>query len=202
MASLAHKHSGNVEEVNVLDVGCGTGNTLVELDRLGVTARYFVADVDKRCIAITKTRVSVAGEFLIDSVGELITENDGGYDIVLYSHVLQYEHRPRDVISHLVGKLNNDGRLIIAVSNVMTLPKLLNSIRKKHYSEGIVTWDKSTLHNLLNSIPSCVVELWDSDYLPLPLLGSSKIGMKLGNLLGRVFPNLCFSIVVVVRLRK
>jgi len=199
VASLVDNNCHGDRVLNVLDVGCGTGNTLLELVRLGVSGNLHIADVDKRCIDITKEKVSVVGEYLIDSVCEMVTEKDGCYDFVLYSHVLQYEHRPRDVIKHLCEKLHEEGHLIIAISNVMTLPKLFNAVRKKHYSEGIVTWDKATLQNLIASISTCKIMSWSGDYVPIPFFGSTKIGVKLGSMLRNIFPNLCFSLVVVVK---
>ena len=199
VARLVGEYSAGMDSVSVLDVGCGTGNTLVEIERVGVDARFTVADVDPNCLEIVQRRLKVHRAYVVDNSDVLGGLNDERYQFILYSHVLQYEEQPKKVVTNLLGMLAHDGYLVVAISNVATLPKFLNSSFRRQYSEGIVTWDKSTFTNLLKAVPKCRVVSWHYDYVPLPLVGSSRIGIIVGRVLAKIFPNLCFSFVAVLK---
>ena len=188
--------------VKVLDVGCGTGNTLVHLDARLPDATVVIADIDAACLDICKSRVTVEEACLITAESGLSAVS-GDFDIIIHSHVLQYDLDPLGTLRDLVGRTRDGGRLIIAVSNAVTLPKIVNNLLRKGYAEGFFTWDRPSFCNLLGKLGPRIarVEIV-GDYVPIPFLYRYSFGQAFGRRMARVLPWLCFSFVACVSLKE
>jgi len=187
------------DECKILDVGCGNGNTLKEISALVSNARYTVADVDPTCIEICKELPNVESGLLIDKTTDITSIIDDKFDVVVYSHVLQYELDPLSAIDSLISLMNEDAMLIVVVSNAITPTKILNNILKKNYTVGSFTWDRPTIHNFLNRFRMIDIIDWRYDYCPIPIIYKYPFGKKIGSIVSRILPWLSFSILVVCK---
>ena len=196
IAKLANENATNNQR-RVLDIGCGTGNTLIELAKINNQFKFYITDVDAECLRITKERVPVEESYLTGKPDAVVTDGKT-YDIILMSHILQYDPMAADTVQKLLSQLNSDGFIIIAISNVVTPTKILNNLRKRQYSEGIYTWDRSTFHNFIKASGGEVIE-WAYDYVPLPMLNKISIFKKIAIQLAKIIPWLSFSVIAVIK---
>jgi SAM-dependent methyltransferase len=112
---------------HILDYGCGTGDFIQYCQELGFEVRGAEPSVQ----ALTH-----ASPLVIDNIvsPEKELASDTKYDVITMWHVLEHVHNPISVITRLKEKLNNDGRLIIAVPNPA-------SADAKHYGPFWAGWD-------------------------------------------------------------
>jgi len=83
----------------VLDIGCGTGDLLFELQRVrGVDARGVELSMDGVYACVTRGLSVVQG----DADADLVTYPAASFDVAILSHTLQAIFDPRGVIDHLV----------------------------------------------------------------------------------------------------
>lgn len=104
------------KEARILDFGCGFGQILKELRRLGYK-NIFGADVDKEAIRFCKSQ----GFSVIDisDLNEFVHNYKSYFDMIIMSHVL--EHIPKDEIIPTLRKLKqvlkDEGIIFIMVPN-------------------------------------------------------------------------------------
>jgi len=113
--SLAH-YPPKIANGRLLDIGCGAGNFLVNVKKLG----YDVYGIDPSPIA-----VRVAKDQGLKNVYQGILEagqfEKSFFDIITMFHVFEHIINPRDTISEIKKILKPDGLLIISVPNFSSL---------------------------------------------------------------------------------
>lgn len=196
------KHRDHIDSeplYSILDVGCGTGNSLRVIEESGDSYDICVADIDSNCIGICEQRINVRTSHLITQTTDLVDRLDEEFDAVVYSHVLQYEYSPRSCLQALVSFAKPGGMVVLAVSNGMTFTKFLNTLLRKKYSAGFYSWDRNSLTNLLETLDGATIESVVLDYVPLPFVYKTRIGQVMGRIIKPLFPWLAFSIIVTLR---
>lgn len=102
-------------DVSVLDIGAGFGHVLFALSERMPAARLFATEPDSDC-----------GEFLVrigaqvlpqGATGLPATTPDGGFDLIVLTHVLEHLDSPTRVLAGLAGHLRPNGRVLIEVPN-------------------------------------------------------------------------------------
>lgn len=88
----------------VLEVGCGTGAVIAELQRRGVAEAYYAVDYSTEAIAFVKETLpdvySVAGDIMKMDCTELFGEPK--FDLVICSHVLEHLESPAQFLESLL----------------------------------------------------------------------------------------------------
>lgn len=198
VAELASKYGE--DSATVLDVGCGVGLTLLEINKIRPDLMLYGADIDDEVLTITKSRVSTEDLYSIETVDDLV---DPGrlFDIVIMSHVLEHTLRPLDELSTVMKLIAPNGVLILAVPNPVRLQVIRHSIRKRHYvNRGhAYAWDRSHWMNFLENIAKLNVIEYSEDYFLLRYVGRFKVGRRLEIWLAKVFPWFAFSHIAVIR---
>jgi SAM-dependent methyltransferase len=117
----------------ILDIGCGTGN-------LG----EFIKS-NKKCeivgISYSPSEIEIAAQVLDKAIAiDLNTEilpDIGQFDCIICSHVLEHLYQPSDFLSKLHNYLRPDGKLIIALPNILHWRQRIELVQGNFkYTEG------------------------------------------------------------------
>jgi SAM-dependent methyltransferase len=128
-----------------LDVGCATGEFMVELKRrgyepFGVEPSPFAADFARKKHGLT----------VWDGDVHAVPATAGPFDLITLWHVLEHIHDLQSALGRLRELLKDDGRLAIAVPNPL-------SSDAKAYGNAWVAWD--TPRHLYHFEPAVMVDL-------------------------------------------
>ena len=99
----------NMEELKVLDLGCGTGELIFELKKEFNNIKITGIDFSEKMIEISKNKNPSAKHILMD-VSEL-NKLDEKFNIIICTHSLPYYKEPKDVFEQLNKMLQDDGRI-------------------------------------------------------------------------------------------
>lgn len=194
VASARRETNGKAQ---ILDYGCGVGNTIRELQRRAPNSFVFhLFDIDNQCLELAAQVSGVEAKY---SAEELLTKLDREniYDVVVCSHVLHYDFHFHQTLMTLKRLTKPGGLLIIAVPNAISLPIIANTILRRSYGKGpVVAWDWSSLENLIGSYDFETTKLL-TDYVPIPLLAKFQIMQAFQRWLKRPFPRFGFSLIAV-----
>jgi SAM-dependent methyltransferase len=97
----------------LLDVGCGTGEFLVEMRNAGWQVEGLERDERAAAWAREHYQIPVAA----GSVAQLAAAPQQ-YDLISLWHVLEHLYAPGKALEILAGRLRDNGRLLIAVPNI------------------------------------------------------------------------------------
>lgn len=98
---------------HLLDVGCGTGEFLGEMQRAGWQVEGL--ERDERAAAWAREHQKV---FVTAGGIEQLADSTSQYDLITLWHVLEHLYRPGLALDTLAQRLQNDGCLLVAVPNI------------------------------------------------------------------------------------
>jgi 2-polyprenyl-3-methyl-5-hydroxy-6-metoxy-1,4-benzoquinol methylase len=99
----------------VLDYGCGTGLSLLELEKLGAQAHGIEADSNvQQVVDALKLRIHIGS---IDDMPFPTTQ----FDLIVMNQVLEHIPRPGELLQKLAVRLKPTGKLILAFPNAGSL---------------------------------------------------------------------------------
>ena len=101
------------ESGHLLEVGCGSGDLLIEFERLG----YAVSGLDFSRTAVETARWAHGLEIACSSVEEA-DFNKGSFDIILMHHVIEHFFDPLATLAQLRGWLKPGGVLVLGTPDV------------------------------------------------------------------------------------
>jgi 2-polyprenyl-3-methyl-5-hydroxy-6-metoxy-1,4-benzoquinol methylase len=132
-----------IEGVNhsILEIGCGNGNTLIELKKLGKAS--YVAGVDIVDLGQTE---KLDKFILADIEKEELNSLNKNFDIIICADVLEHLKDPWSVLRRLKKFLKSDGILIASIPNIREYKTILSILLEgdfKYCESGIL--DKTHL---------------------------------------------------------
>lgn len=101
----------------ILDLGCGTGDTLILLKKLGWNT--YGIDIDKQAISIGINRG--LKNVKLGTYKDLATYPDNYFDAVRLYHVIEHLDNPALCLSLIRKKLKKNGELILGTPNMESL---------------------------------------------------------------------------------
>ena len=101
----------------IMDIGCGTGGTLISLGKLGW--HTYGVDINANAIAIAKAN-GVEHAF-VGTYQKLTQFPDNYFDAIRLYHVIEHLHDPGDCLKVIRRKLKKNGELIIGTPNADSL---------------------------------------------------------------------------------
>ncbi len=131
----------------ILDVGCGTGDTLILLKKLGWDV--FGLEIDKNAITVAKKRG--LKNVSLGSFEEINTYEDNYFDVIRLYHVIEHVDDPELCIKLIYRKLKPGGEIILGTPNVDSITSFV--FRKFWYNLDIprhlFLFYPTTLRNLI-----------------------------------------------------
>lgn len=184
---------------SIVDVGCGSGQTL-KLIAEAAPSLFQLDGIDADAECIAASRELLGGRATL-SVGDAASLQMGHYSTVICSHVLEHVENPLLLLSVLSDLAMEDGRLILAVPNVITPRFLLNSLLRRDVTNPghLYAWDVSHFSRLLDR-SGLRVEYFESDsvsVVPGRIVSRTSKNFRFGRYLSRVFPWFSESIIAV-----
>jgi SAM-dependent methyltransferase len=112
-----------------LDAGCGDGRYLVEVGQ--AAGRLAGVDISERILATAREALERAGfpADLRQANLEGLLFEDGEFDLVLCSQVIEHLLAPERGLAELARVLRPGGRLLLTTDNARTLSRVLNAPR-------------------------------------------------------------------------
>jgi 2-polyprenyl-3-methyl-5-hydroxy-6-metoxy-1,4-benzoquinol methylase len=98
---------------DLLDVGCGTGHLLFELQKWSKPRSLVGCDFSEEAMKFSRERFPGCRFFTHDICGPL----PGIYDVVLCTEVLEHLEKPFVAIQHLINAVRPGGHVVITVPN-------------------------------------------------------------------------------------
>lgn len=179
ICTAAAASNRTVDQMRVLDVGCGNGNFLRMAGERGLNA--VGVDFDPRCVE----NANLHGEAHLASSSDLADVFPANsFDLVLFSHSLEHFTRPRDVM--LSAKKISRTWIIVAVPNAARLDHLVaNALRNETANLGhCYSWDRAHLTVFLERRCGLTIRQWHTNHLTLARLPLSVAGSAVRQLRG------------------
>jgi ubiquinone/menaquinone biosynthesis C-methylase UbiE len=110
---------GLAGELEILDVGCGTGEITARLADLYPRARLTGVDLIEHHLDLARTRCAGAGHRVAFQTADAfaLPFGAGAFDLVVCRHMLQAVPRPGDAIAEMVRVLRPGGRIHLLVED-------------------------------------------------------------------------------------
>lgn len=129
------------KDSNILEIGCGEGNTLVELKKQGKAK--FIAGVD----IIDLNQANRLDKFILaDIESDNINLPEEYFDVIICADVLEHLKDPWSVLKKISKFLKPDGILLASIPNIREIKTLINIAIKgdfRYADKGIL--DKTHL---------------------------------------------------------
>lgn len=144
---------GNLE---ILDVGCGSGAFLDTMRRLGWRTSGVEPVARPREVARAK------GHDVRGGTAEELPFDDASFDVVYLSHVLEHTYSPRRALGESRRVLRPGGALVLAVPNYRGLQRILF----RRFWSGLdlprhfYQFDRRTLRRYLEEVGFAVERMW------------------------------------------
>lgn len=158
LAGLAHRYTPTGR---LLDVGCGLGYTLAEIQQLNPRLELTGSDIDPVCLDRTRGLVEEAAVIRMRSDRFDLESLGSGYNTVVMSHVLEHLPRPSAAVQGLLEVVRPGGHLILGVPNPMTPLNIVATLFRRHRTNPghVQTWDRGHWTTFLeNHLGAEVVE--------------------------------------------
>ncbi|SHJ45605.1 Glycosyltransferase, GT2 family [Clostridium cavendishii DSM 21758] len=130
------------DKINVLEIGCGVGNTLLEIkNRYRNANLYGIESCEKSAQISSKLCNSINGD--IESIDLPYQHNY--FDYIIFSDVLEHLVNPWGTLEKLRKYLKEDGYILASIPNVMHISVLNNLINGRFRYEDSGILDKTHL---------------------------------------------------------
>jgi len=162
---------------NILELGCGTGNTLIELKKCG-KAKY-VAGIDILDVGQSE---KLDKFFPVDIENEEIYIPDNFFDIIICADVLEHLKNPWAVLGKLKKYLKTDGFIIASLPNIREFKTLYNIVIRGNFKyENAGVLDKTHLRFFCKKNIICLFSLTGYEIISISPNFSASSKRKLLN---------------------
>ena len=130
-------------EINVLEVGCDCGATLLEIQNRYPNAHLYGSELNEKA-------VQIASHFAVTAVNNIEEENlmfeSGMFDYIIFGDVLEHLRDPLRTIQYCRGFLRKGGSIIASIPNLMhiTVMEGLMNGNFTYTDKGLL--DKTHIH--------------------------------------------------------
>jgi len=107
----------DLKGLKILDVGCGNGLFLKEVQSKG--AEVWGIDLDNKSVKFAQQKLDLKNIYALslDNFVEFASQRFLSFDIICFFEVLEHQENPKDFLSKIYGLLKEDGYIIGTVPN-------------------------------------------------------------------------------------
>jgi len=124
---------------SILDIGCGSGNMLLELKRLGKASEVVGVDV------VEMGQHSKLDNFMNCDIQSMDLPYKEHFDVIICADILEHLLDPWGTLRKIRGYLKKDGRIILSMPNVREFKTILKIIQGDLKYEDFGILDKTHL---------------------------------------------------------
>lgn len=166
--NLKHKVNlaiGGLEKGKLLDIGCGVGDFLQQIESKGWQCTGIEPSEDAAKIAKKRIQATI---YKPEEIDTLIDET---YDVITMWHVLEHVDDLRTEVEHLFRLLKKGGRLVIALPNYKSYDATYYQDKWAAYDvpRHLNHFDKQTIVNIFNTKGLKIKNIeklpWDAYYI-------------------------------------
>ena len=166
--NLKHKVNlaiGELEKGKLLDIGCGVGDFLQQIESKGWQCTGIEPSEDAAKIAKNRIQATI---YKPEEIGNL---QDETYDVITMWHVLEHVDDLRTEVEHLFRLLKKGGRLVIALPNYKSYDATYYQDKWAAYDvpRHLNHFDKQTIVNIFNTKGLKIKNIeklpWDAYYI-------------------------------------
>ena len=166
--NLKHKVNlaiGGLEKGKLLDIGCGVGDFLQQIESKGWQCTGIEPSEDAAKIAKKRIQATI---YKPEEIDTLIDET---YDVITMWHVLEHVDDLRTEVEHLFRLLKKGGRLVIALPNYKSYDATYYQDKWAAYDvpRHLNHFDKQTMANIFNTKGLKIKNIeklpWDAYYI-------------------------------------
>jgi SAM-dependent methyltransferase len=182
-------------EHRILEVGCGTGNTLIKLRELQKAGEIVGIEINEETLQDNFNRLDAV---LIGDVEEIEpTFEEDYFDYIIFADVLEHLVNPATVLKRYAPYLKETGYVVASIPNVKNYRVLLDLVLhdKFEYADGGILdrshlrfFTRREIHNLFNQAGLDIVSIQSG-------FGSGHLGnldRRMNNSLGKFLPGASF----------
>lgn len=143
--NLVMSYISSINRGVLVDIGCGTGNILINLRKKGLHTEMYGVDISQDMIGLANKNLDQSGYKNINFITGCVKDISVSANIVLSLGVLGYQKKQKEFLVELSNLVASKGYLIFTTANGDSflrlvrryLSKLHNLIRGKAKSKGV-----------------------------------------------------------------
>ena len=102
-------------DLNILEVGCACGGTLLEINNINKTANIYGIEINSNSAKLAKNFANVSSANIEDSN---LPYKQGFFDYIIFGDVLEHLYNPQKVLENIKPYLKEDGKIIASIPNI------------------------------------------------------------------------------------
>ena len=155
------KTLGNIENIKIVDFGCGSGLDSINIARRG--AKVTGIDVNRRIIEIARLRAAEVGvqvRYELD-LDQLVAQEAGQYDALVSLDVMEHVADPQALYKHAIKLLRPGGVIVISTPNRWAIANILADPHWKLF--GVVLMPRWLAQRYVRDMRKMIKEydVWD-----------------------------------------
>ncbi|MBU0699941.1 methyltransferase domain-containing protein [bacterium] len=161
------------KELNILEVGCGNGATLIELKRNGIAKEIIGIELYENALSNSK---HLLDRIIIGNIEDIELDFDEHYfDVIIFADVLEHLLDPYTIIKKIKKYLKPSGIVISSIPNIQECMTLLSIFKGdfKYVDSGIL--DKTHLRFFCKKN---MIKLFDNDFIIRKIQIKNQNGSK------------------------
>lgn len=124
----------NDKNINVLEIGCACGATLLEIKNRYKNCDLYGIELNERAANIAKSFAKVQCANIENVTLDL---NENYYDYIIFADVLEHLYDPYRVLTNMKKYLKKNGKILASIPNIMHYSVLKNLINGNwHYEDA------------------------------------------------------------------
>lgn len=174
------------KNTKILEIGCGTGDILVELKKRG--CEVWGVDMDPVAVAFIKKHFKLKNVYAMPVDDFFKLSNLPKFDFIIFFELFEHLDNPLNFIKNIKKLLKDNGTIVISTPcRERILPNLWQSDFPPHH---LTRWDRKAISNMFEKIGFRITQIYYTDQLKFLMESlNSKLRLNLVLKTAKTFKN-------------